>query len=97
MFSGNYQGLKINTSKTKGMWIGSLRNNKSKPFGIKWSGEPIKALGIYYFYNSKLLHKKNFIERFDSIKKVVNVWSSRSLSVYGKVTIIKSFIIPKFV
>ena len=27
--------VKINTCKTEGMWIGSLRNNKSKPFGIK--------------------------------------------------------------
>ena len=90
-------GLKINTSKTEGMCIGSLRNNKSKPFGIRWSGEPIKALGVYYSYDIKLLHEKNFIERLDSVKKLINVWSSRGLSVYGKVTIIKSLFIPKFV
>ena len=79
------------------MWVGSLRNNKSKPFGIKWSGEPIKALGVYYSYDTKLLHEKNFIERLDSVKKLVNLWSSRGLTVYGKVTVIKSLIIPKFV
>ena len=79
------------------MWVGSLRNNKSKPFGIKWSGESIKALGVYYSYDTKLLYKKNFIERLDSVKKLVNVCSSRGLSVYGKVTVIKSLIIPKFV
>ena len=90
-------GLKINTSKTEGMWVGSLRNNKSKPFGIKWCGEPIKALGVYYSYDTKLLHEKNFIERWDSVKKLVNLWSSRGLTVYGKVTVIKSLIIPKFV
>ena len=90
-------GLKINTSKTEGMWIGSLRNDKSKPFGIKWNDEPIKALGVYYSHYTKLLHEKNFIERLDSVKKLINVWSSRGLSVYGKVTIIKALIIPKFV
>ena len=80
------------------MWVGSLRNNKSKPFGFKWSGEPIKALGVvYYSYDTKLLQEKNFIERLDSVKKLINVWSSRGLSVYGKVTIIKSLIIPKSV
>ena len=79
------------------MWVGSLRNNKSKPFGIKWSGEPIKALGVYYSYDTKLQHEKNFIERLDSVKKLVNLWSSRGLTVYGKVTVIKSLIIPKFV
>ena len=79
------------------MWVGSLKNNKSKPFGIEWSGEPIKALGVYYSYDTKLLHEKNFIERLDSVKKLVNLWSSRGLTVYGKVTVIKSSIIPKFV
>ena len=39
-------GLKINCSKTEGMWIGSLRNHKAKPFGIKWPDEPIKAKGL---------------------------------------------------
>ena len=97
MFSGNCQLLKINTSKTEGMWVGSLRYNVSKPFGIKWSGEPIKALGLYYSYDTKLLNEKNFIQRLDSVKKLVNIWSSRGLSVYGRVKVIKSLIIPKFV
>ena len=90
-------GLAINPSKTEGMWIGSSRGNKTKPFGIKWPNEPIKALGVYYSYDPKLLLEKNFIEKLDTIKKLINIWSSRGLSLYGKVTIIKSLIIPKFV
>ena len=90
-------GLRINSSKTEGMWIGSSRSNKLKSFGIKWPDEPIKALGVYYTYDIKLLHEKNFIERLDSVKKLINIWSSRGLSLYGKVTIIKSLLIPKFV
>ena len=73
------------------------RENKAKPFGIKWPNEPIKALGVYYTSDLKLLHEKNFIERLDSVKKLINIWSSRGLSIYGKVTIIKSLIIPKLV
>ena len=90
-------GLAINPSKTEGMWIGSSRGNKIKPFGIKWPNEPIKALGVYYSYDPKLLLEKNFIEKLDTIKKLINIWSSRGLSLYGKVTIIKSLIIPKLV
>ena len=78
-------------------WIGSLRENKSTPFGIKWTNEPVKALGVHYSYDQKLLHEKNFIERLDSVKKLINIWSERGLSLYGKVTAIKSLIIPKFV
>ena len=72
------------------MWIGASKENKTKPFGIKWPTEPIKALGLYFTYDLKLLKEKNFIERLDSIKKLIN-------SISGKVTIIKSFLIPKFV
>ena len=57
----------------------------------------IKALGVYYSYDPKLLLEKNFIEKLDTIKKLINIWSSRGLSLYGKVTIIKSLIIPKLV
>ena len=42
-------GLEVNPTKTEGMWIGSSRENKTKPFGIKWPNEPIKALGVYLF------------------------------------------------
>ena len=90
-------GLKINCSKTEAMWIGSSRNCKAQPFGIKWPNEPIKALGIYYTYDQKLLLEKNFIERLDSIKNLTRIWSSRGLSIYGKITLIKSLLIPKFV
>ena len=37
------------------------------------------------------------METLDSVKKLLNIWSARGLSLYGKVTIIKSLIVPKFV
>ena len=75
-------GLMVNCSKTEGMWIGALKNNKNKPFGIKWPNGPIKALGVFYTYDSKLLKEKNFMENLDKIKKLLNLWSSRGLSLY---------------
>ena len=94
---GTLSGLKVNSSKTEGMWIGSLKNNEEKPFGIKWPGGSIKALGVFFSYDDNQLCTKNFTEKLDSIKKQINIWSSRGLSLYGKVTIINSFLIPKFV
>ena len=76
-------GLVINPLKTEGMWIGSSRGNKTKPFGIKWPNEPIKALGVYYSYDPKLLLEKNLIEKLDTIRKLINIWSSRGLYLYG--------------
>jgi len=96
-FLKDISGLKINCKKTEGMWIGSTKENKAKSLGIRWPNEPIKALGVYYTYDAKLLREKNFIERLNSIKKLINIWSQRGLSIYGKLTMIKSFLIPKFV
>ena len=90
-------GLKVNSSKTEGLWIGSLKNNEMKPLGIKWPMEPVKVLGVFFTYDKKLLHLKNFSEKIDDIKKLINIWSSRGLSIYGKVTLIKSLLIPKIV
>ena len=90
-------GLAVNPSKTERLWIESLRENKSTSFVIKWTNEPVKALGVYYSYDQKLLHEKNFIERLGSVKKLINIWSARGLSLYGKIAVIKSLIIPKFV
>ena len=90
-------GLKVNPTKTEGMWISSSSQNKTKLFNIKWPNESIKSFGVFYSYNKKLLHEKNFIEKLDSIKKSINIWSSGGLSLYGKVTIIKALIIPKII
>ena len=59
----------------------------------------IKALRVYFTYDQNLLQENNFIERLDSIKKLINIcnWSSRGLSIYGKVNNIKSFLIPEFI
>ena len=71
----NISGLNINSSKTEGMWIGSFRGKMEEPFSIKWPTTPIKALGVYFTYDTKLLKEKNFIERLNSIKKLINIWS----------------------
>ena len=95
--SADISGLKINCKKTEGMWIGSIKENKAKPLRIRLPNEPIKTIGVYYVYDVKLLREKNLIERVYSIQKLINIWSSRGLSIYGKFTIIKSFLVPKFV
>lgn len=45
----------------------------------------------------KKIPLKNFGGKLDKIKTLINIWSSRGLSFYGKVTIIKSLLQPKVV
>ena len=39
--------------------------------------------------------KQNFRDRLDECLKLINLWKLRGLSLFGKVAIIKSFLIPK--
>ena len=81
----------------EGKWIGSQKNNDEKPLGINWPSEPIKALGVFFTHDQALLYENNFQLRLDNMKKLTNMWSSIGLSIYGKVTIIKSLLIAKLV
>ena len=64
----NFSALEINSSKTEGMWSGSLKRKDEKPFGIKWPREPIKALGTFrrFFsgYSGFPLSAKTNISKF---------------------------------
>ena len=93
----NVSGLELNKSKTEGMWLGSCRYSTSTPFGIVWPSEPIYALGIYFTYNEHISFKKNFEEKLNSIKKLLNLWRPRNLTLYGRITILKSLALSKLV
>ena len=53
-------GLKLNKKKTKAMWIGSAKNNKTKPLGFQPYQEPIKSLGVNLSYNQDRNNNLNF-------------------------------------
>ena len=58
-------GLKINKSKTEGLWLGSWKSRlgKNEPFGISWPRQYVTALGIAFPYNVHVGNKINFHER----------------------------------
>ena len=52
----NSSGLKINSSKTEGMWLGSSKCNIAKKtlFGISWPKDYVIALGVAFAYDSNV-------------------------------------------
>ena len=85
----------VNTSKAEGLWICFPKKNYSKPLGIKWPNEPIKALGVFFTYDNTLLCEKHFRETIVNVKKDMNIWSSRGLSIFGKIVTMKSVLLSK--
>ena len=63
-------GLKINYTKTEGMWIGSSKNNNEKPFGIKWSDEPVKALEFTLLMINTCLRKEALLKDWIALKNL---------------------------
>ena len=52
--------LQLNKKKTKAMWIGSAKNNKTKPLGFQPYQEQIKSLGVNLSYNQDRNNNLNF-------------------------------------
>ena len=55
----------------------------------------VKNLGVIFSCNQKVVSSQNFQEKLDKIQKVKNIWNMRGLSLFGRVTIVKTFLIPK--
>ena len=62
---------------------------------IKVVEGPLKALGIWYSYNKNEIQDLNLENRFKNMNTIINIWKSRSLSLKGKITIIKTLILPQ--
>ena len=87
-------GLKLNLIKTKAMWIGANKNSSENPLQLEWC-TGVKNLGVYFPHRNEEVTAQNFEERLNKIQKTTNLWSMRGLSLFGKVTKIKTFLIPK--
>ena len=83
-------GLKVNRSKSEGLWLGSNRRNIETPLGIKWP-EFIKLLGVTIGYNKVIVEQQNFSGRLKTLRNKLNMWKQRNLTLTGKVLIIKTF------
>ena len=85
-------GLKVNYEKTECLWIGTRLFSPDVYFSgkpIKWAVEKVFALGVWFSVINQSM-QVNFIERLENMKKILNSWTARRLTLLGKITIIKS-------
>ena len=92
-----FSGLEINQMKSEAMWLGSKQNCTDTFFGFVWKRR-LKILGVYFACDKCASQvEKNWMERVENIKRIINAWEKRNLSIAGKVCIIKTFLISQFV
>jgi len=63
---------------------------------IPKASEPPQILGVYFTYDNRLWDRLNFENLIKSVKKLLAQWRRRNLIILGKIQVIKSLIIPKF-
>ena len=93
-------GLKINVEKTRALWIGSSCGSHEtvcEELALDWSQEPLKILGVTLSPLVFNIWDLNVNEILRKVKHLLNQWSKRKLSLSGRITIIKSLAISKFV
>ena len=95
---GSVAGTMLNLSKCEGLWLGKdkCKQNNCKIFGIRWP-EQIRFLGIYIGHSKHKNNLKNWDDKITKIETLLNSWSKRDLTLFGKVQIIKSFAVSKLV
>ena len=89
-------GLKISVSKTKAIWFGKGHKNVNHlcpDIVLDWDNK-FRLLGVD-FTNNLVGMDINFDSKLEEIKNIFNSWINRTLTVYGKIVVIKSLALSK--
>ena len=92
---GECSGLKLNKDKKEAYWLGSSYRNH-EVLDINKVNEPIKILGIFFTYDQLKSKELNFDSTLKSIRKSLSCWQWRNLTLIGKIQLVKTFAMPKF-
>ena len=93
-------GLNLNTAKSKVLRVGSLNNTNikfCKNEKFLWTSSHASTLGMTFYNDSKLNLEKNLEPKLKEFHQCLKQWQHRKLTLMGKVTVIKTFAIPKLI
>ena len=65
--------------------------------GIRVTNGPFKTLGVWFTCDAEKSATLNFNERLKGIQQILNIWKSRSLSWKGKITMLKTLVVPQVI
>lgn len=93
-------GLKMNIEKTKAVWIGSLSNAERRicrNYQLDWTQGPFKILGVTFTTEVFDIWDVNSTQIKNKVKNLLRQWSKRKLTLFGRITVIKSLAFSKFI
>ena len=93
-------GLKLNNKKTEVLWIGANTGRDEilcPEKKLKWVKDKVKALGVWFSTDPKVTIEANYSDRLANVNECLGSWEYRRLSLFGKITVLKSLIASKLV
>lgn len=95
---GTISGLRMNTEKTKLVWLGRKKGSLDKlqvNVELEWGVTEFSLLGLEFNIDLRQMLEKNYNNATNKIKKSILNWNRRYLTPLGKITIIKTLFISK--
>ena len=93
---GSLSGLKVNTDKTKIIWLGKKKHSQDMYDTLKkldWGATEFNLLGLQFSVDLTKMTTLNFNLALVKINKILNRWKKWNLSPFGKIVVIKTFVI----
>ena len=95
---GNMSGLRMNKDKTKMIWIGRKRFYREKLItsaNLNWDDTDFMLLGLRFSTDFSKIPEMNYHQTLQDIKRDIKKWSSRYVSPFGRITVVKTNILSK--
>ena len=86
-------GLKINTDKTKLIWIRKKRHSKDKintMCNLVWDATDFNLLGIIFSTDLEQITEFNYSPAIRNIEKMLHVWHQSYVTPIGKIAVLKT-------
>ena len=95
----NISGLLVNSSKTKIIWFGSKKFSSEvfhhSRWKLDWGATEFVLLGIHFSVDLDKIPDLNYNIQIPKITALIQQWERRALTPIGRVTVLKSLIVPK--
>ena len=93
---GLFSGLELNKDKCSLVNVNDYSIGESVD-DISWTNSDVKILGVYFGKDKDKINDKNWSPKFNKIENCIRLWKTRNLTVFGKMTIIKSFLVSQII
>ena len=91
-------GFMVSYEKTTLYRIGSLRHSNATLYNLDqfiWSNKDINVLGVQIAHDN--IVEKNYADIIEKVKKVLNSWENRGLTLIGKIQVVNTLVASLFV